>query len=71
MPRLNLLSDSSSNVAILRTWPHARTVHQRTYPRGTLPSHHRLLEALCPLRCSLTSRDHETLTWAQIKGLCK
>jgi len=55
---------------ILDHWPLPREPQARPYPHGT-PRHDRLLAFLDPIRCTLTSRDHDLLTWAQIAPLAK
>lgn len=55
------------NLSPVRHWPFSRLTASRPYPL-TYPSHPRLVERLCPMQTKLTSRDHDGLTWAQVKG---
>jgi len=67
--RKHTFSDGPSHRSLLRHYPHPRSISQRPYPRPT-PSHPLLVEVLCPLRCTLTSAELETLRWESIKDLC-
>ena len=68
--RRNLFSCSQSNVAILSRWPFERIRIQRPYPLP-MPSHPCLIAALCPMRTTLTSAEHDGLRWDHIKELCQ
>lgn len=61
---------STSNRALLTAWPYPRTTVTRSYPRP-YPSHPKLVEALCPMRTTLTSAQHDALTWAVVAGWCR
>lgn len=67
--RKHPFSDGPSHRSFLHHYPHPRSISQRPYPHPT-PSHPLLVEVLCPLRCTLTSAELETLRWESIKDLC-